>query len=392
MSAALAAPLHERREAPAARGLDALFVLNNLSVGGSERKTVRVANALQERGGHIGIAYLNAPDTLRSEVQASIPVWCLHRTGKYSFAATTRLREILRRERVATVVSVNSYPALYVAAATRRLPEPPRTVALMNTTAYRSGERWRRGLYRRVLGFMDCTVYGCEVQRGIWLPRGDRLWQRSRVIYNGVEPERFAAITGPGGECRERFDIPGRRFVFGTVGRLVAEKNQGVLIDALAKLRERGVDAHLIVVGDGPERDALIRRAALHDVAPWITFTGALSDVRPALAAMEVFVLPSLAETFSNAALEAMAMALPVVLTPTGGASEMVGEAEGIILGGADLVDAIVRALHALHADAERRRRMGAAARERVRSVFSWHAMIDAYAALLLDRRGMVHG
>src|SRR5688572_31351481 len=67
----------------AAEPLDALYVLNSLALGGSEKKTVRIANHLAERGLQVGLVCLNGPDTLRPELSPSVRFWQLERRGKF---------------------------------------------------------------------------------------------------------------------------------------------------------------------------------------------------------------------------------------------------------------------------------------------------------------------
>src|SRR5690606_8101621 len=116
-----------------------------------------------------------------------------------------------------------------------------------------------------------------------------------------------------------------------------------------------------------------------------VTFAGLQHDVRPALAAMDVFVLPSThVETFSNAALEAMAMGKPVVLSRIGGAREMIRDGvEGFTIEPSDLEPRLKVLLAQLCADGDRVARLGQAARERAVSEFSLDAMVSSYAALI---------
>jgi glycosyltransferase involved in cell wall biosynthesis len=94
---------------------------------------------------------------------------------------------------------------------------------------------------------------------------------------------------------------------------------------ALAALKARDLPTpHVILVGDGAERDQIVSESRKLAVSDSVTLAGAVDDVRPYLAAADVFVLPSIAvETFSNAALEASAMGLRCVISDVGGAHEM---------------------------------------------------------------------
>ena len=369
--------------------LDALFVLNSLNVGGSETKTVRIVNGLLPLGIRAGIAYLNEPEPLRQSLDPEVPAWNLQRRGKVSIAALQRLRALIRLSRPHSVLSVNLYPSLYVALATAAMPKRPRTIALLNTTTLPQGEQWRQSFYGPFLRRMDRIVYGCGVQQTEWSPRLNTDPQRCAVIYNGVDTEHFApGLPLSGNEARERFNIPARAFVIGTIGRLEREKNQDALLTCAAELRGRSVDAHVLLVGEGRRHAELERRAAQLSLSSHVTFAGVQRDVRPLLSCMDAFVLPSThIETFSNAALEAMAMARPVVLSRVGGASEMIRDGvEGYTLATAHLGTELPQLLQRLHANPKLRDQLGRAARERAVATFSAQAMIQHFAALIADR------
>ena len=376
------------RAAPRGEGIDALFLLNNLAVGGSETKIVRLANSLSARGLRIAIAYLNEPTTLLKDIQPQVATYFLSRQGRFSLRANAALSRLIEDQRPRNVISVNLYPALYVLTATRWSRHKPRTIGLMNTTSM-NGARLKQTFYTRVLRHLDWTVYGCELQRNVWLSPDSPMRPRSSVIYNGVDIARFSPSRL---SVADRFGIPEDSFVVGTVGRLAPEKNQLPLIEAVAELRTAGANVHLMLVGDGPMRATLERAASTRGIAEGVTFTGALSDVRAALKLFDVFVLPSFSETFSNAALEAMAMQLPVILTRTGGAGEMIEDGkEGYILGVEDLSQRLPILVNQLRTDHVLRTRMATAAMSRAQQMFSWEGMLNAYQSLLGAREAVSH-
>ncbi len=160
----------------------------------------------------------------------------------------------------------------------------------------------------------------------------------------------------------------------------------------MAQLRPAGANVQLMLVGDGPMRATLERAASNRGIAEAVTFTGALSDVRAALRLFDVFVLPSFSETFSNAALEAMAMQVPVILTRTGGAGEMIEDGkEGYILGVDELSPRLPDLLNQLRTDHVLRTRMATAAMSRAQQMFSWEGMLNAYQSLLGARKAVSH-
>ena len=367
-----------------ASGSKVIFVLNHLRLGGSEIKTVSLANELGRQGLQVGVACLNEPLDLADRLQADVRLWTLRRRGKFSSRTVRRLRALAQQQRPAAMLAVNLYPSLYVLAATRGLQEPPRTIGLVNTMMNGVAADWRHGLYRHVLSHLDWTVYGCELQRAGWARGSARMAERSGVIYNGVQLDSGPSASDAGRLLRARLRIPPEAFVVGSVGRLAPEKNQSVLIDAAAHLQRAHREVHVILVGEGASRAALERRAKEHGVAQQVHFTGMLRDIAPALALMDVFVLPSRHETFSNAALEAMAMRLPVILSRVGGAAEMLREGiDGYLIDLEALAGSLPRLLAQLQDDPGLRMQFGAAARRRVEAVFSMERMVDAYRALI---------
>ena len=140
------------------------------------------------------------------------------------------------------------------------------------------------------------------------------------VVPNPVDTGRFRPADRPS---------TNRRVV--TVARLVAVKRLELMIDAIAVLDERGLTATLDIIGDGPEREALVRRAARRGVGELVGFTGRLGrdDVAAALRTAHVFALSSFTENLPVAALEAMASGLPIVAPAVGGLVELVEDAPG---------------------------------------------------------------
>jgi alpha-1,6-mannosyltransferase len=146
-----------------------------------------------------------------------------------------------------------------------------------------------------------------------------------RHIRLGVDLETFQPVPRAAGDGSVRLV---------TVSRLSREKRPQLAIDALRVLCERGVPAHLVLIGDGPMRARLRRRAAGLPV----TFLGHLSDRRALagiVAGADVALFPSPAETFGLATLEALACGTPVVVPASGAAAELLdGPGSGAVSDG----------------------------------------------------------
>ena len=367
---------------------DAMFVLNNMGIGGSERKIVGLANRLKDEGVNVALACLDGPYTIAHILRRDVPCTRLERKGKFSFAALWRMRQLLRRERPATVLAVNLYASLYVALATLLMSQRPRIVALVNTSTFFGARLWKR-TYQAVLARFDLTVHGSDAQRHFWMKVNSNAWQKSTVVYNGVDSGHFeiTAAFEAGKRLRTSLGVKPESLLIGTVGMCRPEKNQAVLLTTLRSLRVARVDAHLVIAGEGPLLDSLKQQAVALEVADCGHFIGAVADVRPVLASLDVFVLPSRAvESFSNAALEAMSMGRPVILSDIGGAREMITDGvEGYVVSPTELAARLPAIIAALYADRRKRQQMGQAARDRVVCSFSVSAMVAGY-------RGVFHG
>jgi glycosyltransferase involved in cell wall biosynthesis len=363
---------------------DVLFLLNSLAIGGSESKIVRLANSLAERELRVVIAYLNPPETLKSEVSPQVSLVHLARKGKFSPGAVVRLAKALDRHRARVLVTVNLYPALYGALVRLRFGRKRfRWIASLNTTDVMTRQMERRmRLYGVILRQADSILFGAQTQRRLWREKY-RIGAPpvpTDVLYNGVDLKRFDIQPHA---ASPRSHAPHTRYVVGAVGRLHVEKAHAHLIEAIALLRSRGVNAGALIVGEGPERTRIESLVAQRGLKDCIVLAGQQRDVRPFLEQMDAFALTSTGvETFSNAALEAMAMGVPVVTSRIGGMEELIAFGGGLSYPPGD-VPALAAALESLLSDEARRRGMAAAARRAVVDHFGWPKMVDRFLALL---------
>jgi glycosyltransferase involved in cell wall biosynthesis len=177
---------------------------------------------------------------------------------------------------------------------------------------------------------------------------------RDRVvlIYNGVDLERFRVRTGDEmTQAKKRMGCdPGKKLI-GHIGRLSIVKGQKYFVLAAAQLRRQRDDLQFLLIGGGPEAAglaALIKEQGLEDV--FIVKPG-VADTSEALAAMDVFVMPSLQEGFGLSVLEAQARGVPVVASGVGGLFTLVEDRKtGLVSSPMDAVG-IARAVKALLED-----------------------------------------
>ncbi|SDP23669.1 phosphatidylinositol alpha-1,6-mannosyltransferase [Nakamurella panacisegetis] len=207
----------------------------------------------------------------------------------------------------------------------------------------------------------------------------------------GVDTTVFRPDPGARTRVRSALGL-GQRPVVACISRLVARKGQDMLIRALPGVLESVPDAVLLVVGGGPDADALRRLADDVGVAENVTFVGSVPwpELPAHYAAADVFAMPCRTrgggldvEGLGIVFLEASAMQLPVVAGDSGGAPEAVLPGRtGLVVGGRD-VDGIAQAISGLLLDRERSARMGAAGREWITERWNWQRSADRLADLL---------
>src|SRR5262245_52856764 len=163
------------------------------------------------------------------------------------------------------------------------------------------------------------------------------------------------------------------------------ERNHVQLVEAVARLRQRGIAAHALLIGDGETRAAIEARARALGVERAVSITGLQKDVRPLVGACDAMALCSTAvETFSLAGLEAMALARPVVHADIGGAKEMIRPGHDGFLFPVNDTGTLVERLLKL-ADPALRDELGGNARRAVEERFSEHSMIERYESILIE-------
>jgi glycosyltransferase involved in cell wall biosynthesis len=363
------------------------FLLGNLTDGGSETKTVRLANRLARSGTDAHVLYLDAPHTLLPVIDDRVAVECLRRRGKFSFGALRRLRAYLEEHDIETVICVNQYPLVYGWPACRFGRRRRRFVGAMNAYELTSlRDRLFMLLYGFILRRCDQVILGSRAQERLWTKKYRLDAGRCRVIYNGVDVEYFAQPKAPVHELRESIGIDDEATVIGCVAHLRPEKSHGDLLAAMRDLAAgSAAPVVLLLIGDGPEEPRLRDYVTANGLGEYVHFCGRAADVRPYLSLMDIFVLPSSSEVFPNAVLEAMSMGVPVVCTAVGGSVEIVIDGETGLTYPRHEVDDLVRALQGLIADGARRRRFGEKGAARARDVFSIERMDEQYAEIIVD-------
>ncbi len=199
--------------------------------------------------------------------------------------------------------------------------------------------------------------------------------KRVQSLQNGVNTERFALNQFDRTRVRAQLQLPADKLIIGTVCVFRTQKRLHHWLTLAERLYRRHPDLHFVMVGDGPEEDRLRAQVLEAGMQNVITFTGRISEVRPWLAAMDIYLMTSEFEGLPVAMLEAMSMELPVVATRAGGIGEAVTDQETGFLAEVSDWESLEQPLQTLITDAALRGRVGHKARTRVQRNFSIERM-----------------
>lgn len=305
---------------------------------------------------------------------------CLRSNHPHLLAATREVAGCLR-ERHADVLLTHGYKAALIGWPAARLAGVPVVMVSRGWTAATARVRLYECLDRLVLRLADRVVCVSEGQAAKVLRAGVAR-SRVQVIPNSVNMERFEKVDeSAGATLRWLLPEPVEHIII-AAGRLSPEKGFERLVDAAAEICRTRRDVGFVVVGDGPQGEALRSQVSRLGVGDRVIFAGFRKDVDALLPHATCLVQSSYTEGMPNVVLEAMAAGIPVVATAVGGTPELVRDGETGLLIPAGDTPALVQGIRRVLEDADRRNDMGAAGRLRVQRHFTFASQAAAYVSL----------
>jgi glycosyltransferase involved in cell wall biosynthesis len=342
-----------------------------LDVGGLERIVIAMAAEQIRRGDAASIVCIDRPGELAAEAEAAgISVQSLDRATTSSRLAplSNPPVDILHTHQIGAAVALR-----------RHLKNQPRRwIHTEHGNAIARAVRWLdrvklRVRFRQVASRIDRFACVSEeiyttLSRFATVPKS-----KLTVIANGIAAPPPGIVS-----TRAALGIAESAFVIGTVGRLHEVKRQDLLLHAAAKLDS----VIVLIVGDGPERAALVQLATTLGIADRVIFAGYQAEPWPYLAAMNVFALTSRSEGFPVSLLEAWAMQRPVVCTAVGGLPQIIDhDRDGLLVPPGDTVS-LAAALRRLMSDSPFANSIAAAGLEKYRSKYTLECVIRQYDGL----------
>lgn len=364
-----------------------VFIVPTLRRAGAETQIIDLVNGLDSQFEPSLIAFERDLSQLDKVDQGRVHFRQYIRKSKYNFLFTWQIARYLDQVNARVVHCTMQFSLLvaWIALRFMRRKPIPKLVVVIHTTLNvgKKEEFLDQLLYRFLLKSCEQIVFVCHNQANYWYEKFPEIRQKSRVIYNGVDPEYFSPgqFVDAGKQLRESLGIDAGAKVIACIAGFRREKGHRNLVNAFACLAQ---NVHLLLAGDGPLRPEIEALVQEYGLSGRIHFLGNLNDVRPVLAASDLSVLASTAvETFSMAMLESMAMGVPVVATDIGGLNEAVLPGKTGDLVPIDDSKALSDALQRVLGDEVLLKRMSGASREAVVNRFSKARMIRSTEELL---------
>jgi glycosyltransferase involved in cell wall biosynthesis len=355
---------------PAAGRTRVLHVISTLLPGGTEYAALRLIRGLDPARYEFHVAWLRDQPVLRGEFEAAgARVAGMGLNGRIDPGCLARLVRHVRRHHIDLVHTHMDLADWYGAAAARLGGARALVSTKQNADEFRTRRTWKRWPFllveRLAYEAADAVIV---VSDGLveFLRRAEHLPPRKMVVIgNGVDPGLAAAAPGRT-EARRRLGLPPFDPVLGTLGRLAPQKGSLDLLRALPAVLRARPGAGLVFAGDGPLRAPLEREARALGIADRVAFLGFRRDPATVLAALDLFLFPSLWEGLPQALLEAMAIGVPVVAARAVGVAGLVRDGDTGLLVAPGEPESLASAALRLLADPGLASRLAARARETV--------------------------
>ena len=323
-----------------------VYLAHTLAVGGAEEMVLNLVRYLPDEFAR-AVVCIDQPGPIGEEVRnTGVPFHALGlRPGLRRPADVLRLQSFLHHSEPTIVHTFLLTASLYgrFAALLARVPIVIGTevnIYQRKRATHRLAERW-------LMQHTDAVVASAESVRDFYVEQIHADPDRVVVIYNAVDWSQLDA-TMPRDQFRRQFGIPEGAPAAGIIARLTEQKAHRVLIEAIAS-RPQLASLHLLLIGDGELRRSLEQQAERLGLASRVHFAGARRDLGNVLAAIDLFVMPSLWEGLPLSLVLAMGAGLPVVASRVAGIPEVVHhEQSGVLVTPGDageLADALVRVI-----------------------------------------------
>ena len=356
-----------------------VLLIPTLDRSGAEKQCTLLATRLPRDQFDVHVIALTRSGPYADVLSAAgIPLTLIGKRSRFDLSSFWRLRRELNRLQPdilhTWLFAANSYGRLCAGA----VPKARIVVSERCVDSWKAG--WQLWLDRQLIAKTDRLVGNSngvvEFYRDLGVP-ADKLV----CIPNGIDIPESSALADRT-VLRHELKLSSDAFIAGFIGRLAKQKRVEDLIWAVETLRQIRPQLHLVLIGDGPERERLEEFTRSIHCKEHVHFLGHREDAIRFLPAMDAFCLASSFEGMSNSIMEAMSYGRPVIASDIPPNRELViPNVTGFLCKLADTVG-FMQYLRRMIDEPGLGERMGNAGRERIRTEFGIQQMVDRYATL----------
>lgn len=367
------------------------FIIYGLPMGGAEKFLISLINFIQNKRGNTVLIMLGGETTLLHEVNNHVEKIHIEKKGKFDVGMIITLEKLYRKRNPQKVFCVNAYAFFIAKLAAIGKYDLHFYLSPHTTVPFSFKHDLLSRLFYSQHNKRDTVIFLCNYQMKYMHKKYGLNKGMSAVIYNGIDTKYNKPLSSKihTDFTKQRYGIMQGEKIILNVARLSKEKGHEYAIEALSLLHNiYGFKAHMILVGDGDSilKNELTTMISQRNLDAFIHFAGKQQDVRPYYMSCDIFSLSSTSETFSLAALEAMAFGKPCVLTEVGGAREMIQSNQNGLLARAHDSASIARAWnHLLSRDPLDSKSI----RSKTLQNYDIKNMLSAYSNLLNDNSYM---
>jgi glycosyltransferase involved in cell wall biosynthesis len=365
------------------RKLAVTVLVPQLVRGGAEIFAVELANRIDRERFDVEVCVTrrgSLPDMAATLAETGLRVIHLDRSSPRDLKPWALLARHLRA-RPADVLHAHTFGANVWASVVGRVARTPVIIATEHTWSYQ-GQPVRVFLDRHLVARNAAFVAVSEQDRARMIEIERVPAQVTRVIPTGYVE---VASTASSQDLRSLLGVQPDGAIVGVVASLRRQKALDVLIRAFSAVRRQFPSVHLVLVGDGAERDSLERLTAALGLQQAVTFLGDRRDASALINQFDVFALSSVFEGTPLAVIEAMWKGRAIVATRVGGVPDMIVDGECGLLVPPDSPQALADAIARLLGNADLRGELGARARERAVDRYAFERCVEAWENLYCE-------
>lgn len=356
--------------------MNILFIANHLNVGGISSYLFTLASGLKQKGHQVYLASgggeLEDKFVRSGIMHFKVPLKTKNELSPKIIFSLLKLKKICREFNI-DIIHSHSRTTQVLAELLGRILAKPHIFTCHGF--------FKPRFSRRIFGCWGQKVIAISQQVKEHLISDFKLpGSRISVIHNGIDTKNFGDFSARD-NLRRELGSPAEHLV-GMIARLSEVKGHTYLIQAMQEVVKYFPKTKLLIIGQGKTKEALVKETRNLGLEESIVFIPEAKDTKEVLAALDIFVMPSLQEGLGLALMEAMAQGVAVVASAVGGIKTLIQDKRnGLLVAPAD-APALAQAMITLLKDAELRRNLGARAREFIVTNFSQEEMVDKTEAV----------